>query len=474
MQPTLHDLILVEDSRSMAMVYQQYLRSDGRFRVQHMEQGEDVLEHLEASLPEVILLDLQLPDMDGFEILKAIHERQLPIAVVIITAHGSVDRAVEATRLGAFDFLEKPFSAKRLQVTLSNAIKQLNLVGEVTAYRDTYDRDQFHGFIGASSPMQAVYRTIENAAPSRATVFITGESGTGKEVCAEAIHKQSGRAIHPFVAINCAAIPKDLIESELFGHVRGAFTGAVAERQGAAQRADGGTLFLDEIGELPLDLQSKLLRFLQTGYVQQVGGQKGKTVDVRILCATNREPWKEVQAGHFREDLYYRLNVIPLHLPPLRERGGDILLLARALLSRYVEEEQKLFEGFTPQAELLLQQHSWPGNVRELQNVIRHSIVLNSGQWISPEMLPALSSHSATAVQPAHATPPMVQAIPQGVPPAVENGEIQPLWLEEKRIIERALELCAGSIPLAAAKLGINPSTIYRKKQLWKEKLAEE
>ncbi|MEG3638807.1 sigma-54-dependent transcriptional regulator [Magnetococcus sp. PR-3] len=463
-----HTLLLVEDSASMAMVYQEYIKSDPNWQVTHCTDGHSTLIHLHQQIPDLILLDLQLPDMHGLEILKSIHEQNLPTQVVIITAHGSVDTAVEATRLGAFDYLEKPFSANRLLVTMGNALRQKDLSLEVQAYRDSFERDQFHGFIGASPTMQGVYQTIENAAPSNATIFITGESGTGKEVCAEAIHKASSRKRKPFVPVNCAAIPKDLIESELFGHVKGAFTGAVSDRQGAAQRAHHGTLFLDEIGELPLDLQSKLLRFLQTGHVQKVGAQKGETVDVRILCATNREPWREVQEGRFREDLYYRLNVIPLHLPPLREREQDVLLLAHHLLRQYNTEEKKQFEGYSSEAEQLILGHNWPGNVRELQNMVRHAVVLNEGTQLEASMLPSpvggKAGHRTTTTQ-----APSLQTATH----PHDQDAILPLWLEEKQIIERALKKCGHNIPQAAAKLEINPSTIYRKKQLWKSKGAE-
>ncbi|ABK42866.1 two component, sigma54 specific, transcriptional regulator, Fis family [Magnetococcus marinus MC-1] len=463
----LHSLLLVEDSPSMAMVYQEYIKGEPQWQVSHCKEGHAALVYLHQHTPDLVLLDLQLPDMHGLEILKAIHEQQLPTQVVIITAHGSVDTAVEATRLGAFDYLEKPFSANRLLVTMGNALRQKNLSLEVQAYRDSFDRDHYHGFIGASPTMQALYQTIESAAPSSATIFITGESGTGKEVCAEAIHKASTRRNRPFIPVNCAAIPKDLMESELFGHVKGSFTGALSDRQGAAQRAHHGTLFLDEIGELPLDLQSKLLRFLQTGQVQKVGAQKGEVVDVRILCATNRDPWEEVQEGRFREDLYYRLNVIPLHLPPLRKRDQDVLLLAHHLLQQYSREEKKGFTRFSGEAEQLILGHRWPGNVRELQNVIRHAVVLNDGTLLEAAMLPPPVGGSMGR----HMTvPPQNKMLLQE---GATDDEILPLWVEEKRIIERALKQCGDNIPQAAARLQINPSTIYRKKQLWKSREEE-
>ncbi len=338
-------VLLVEDTRSLAVVYEQYLAQDG-YEVLRADCGQQALAQLLSSPPPVVLLDLELPDMSGMDILQQITEQQLPCSVVVITAHGSVDVAVEAMRLGAFDFLTKPFDGKRLCATARNALKHQQLSSLVAQYRENFERSSFAGFIGASMPMQAVYRIIESAAPSKATVFITGESGTGKEVCAEAIHQCNPRREQPFIALNCAAIPHDLMESEIFGHVKGSFTGAQGDRKGAASLADGGTLFLDEICEMDLDLQSKLLRFIQTGTLQRVGSGKLETVDVRFVCATNRDPLLEVKAGRFREDLYYRLHVIPLSLPPLRERGEDILLLARDPAAELCQGREQALQGF--------------------------------------------------------------------------------------------------------------------------------
>ncbi|MFM5523163.1 sigma-54-dependent transcriptional regulator [Aeromonas jandaei] len=457
-------VLLVEDTRSLAVVYEQYLRQDG-YEVVLADCGQQALEVLLTSPPPVVLLDLELPDMSGMEILQQITEQQLPCAVVVITAHGSVDVAVEAMRLGAFDFLTKPFDSKRLCATARNALKHQQLSSLVAHYRENFERQSFFGFIGASMAMQAVYRIIESAAPSKATVFITGESGTGKEVCAEAIHQCSPRREQPFIALNCAAIPHDLMESEIFGHVKGSFTGAQGDRKGAASLADGGTLFLDEICEMDLDLQSKLLRFIQTGTLQRVGSGKLETVDVRFICATNRDPLLEVKAGRFREDLYYRLHVIPLYLPPLRERGEDILLLARSLLQNYAKEENKRFRDFDAAAARVLLDYPWPGNVRELQNVVRNIVVLNDKELVSPDILPPPLNGVRTLSVTAAATQ---QPAATATTPAV-GGPIRPLWLVEKEVIEQAIASCDGNIPKAAALLEISPSTIYRKKQGWEE-----
>ena len=308
--------------------------------------------------------------------------------------------------------------------------------------------------------MQQVYRTIDSAASSKASIFITGESGTGKEVCAEAIHAASKRGDKPFIAINCAAIPKDLIESELFGHVKGAFTGAATDRQGAAELADGGTLFLDELCEMDLELQTKLLRFIQTGTFQKVGSSKMKSVDVRFVCATNRDPWKEVQEGRFREDLYYRLYVIPLHLPPLRERGEDVIEIAYSLLGYMSVEEGKAFVRFAQEVLDRFNQYEWPGNVRQLQNVLRNVVVLNNGKEITLNMLP----------------PPLNQPIENSLRLKEKQSEditvkdIFPLWVTEKTAIEQAIKACDGNIPRAAGFLDVSPSTIYRKLQAWNAK----
>ncbi|WP_158047569.1 sigma-54-dependent transcriptional regulator [Skermanella pratensis] len=480
-------VLLVEDTPSLARVYAEYLKK-AAFTVETVETGAAALEALRETVPQVVLLDLQLPDMNGMEILKHVSGQQIPTAVVVITAHASVNLAVEAMRYGAYDFVVKPFTADRLLVTVRNAVERLRLAQIVDTFTDELGRSRFHGFIGSSFPMQAVYRIIDSAAASRATVFITGESGTGKEVCAEAIHRQSPRRDKPFVAINCGAIPKELMESEIFGHAKGAFTGAVAEREGAAARADGGTLFLDEICEMELGLQTKLLRFIQTGTFQKVGGTRLEKVDLRILCATNRDPLREVEENRFREDLYYRLHVIPVHLPPLREREDDVLDIARQFLIDYAAEEGKSFSHFHPAVEQVLRHYHWPGNVRQLQNVIRNVVVLHDGAEVAAAMLPPpLNQHSALQFQSSHryAAPAedspaaprsfgesgqVAQVLePQGGQAAAvaEPRPIRPLWLVEKEAIEEAIAACDGNIPRAAALLGISASTIYRKRMAW-------
>lgn len=481
-------LLIVEDDPTLAFAYQEYLRDESCV-VHLVDTGEEALDVIQHHLPDAILLDLSLPDMNGMEILKYINHRQLPCAVVIVTAHGTVDKAVEAMRHQAFDFIEKPFNASRLIVTLRNALRYQNLLHTVQIYRENYERQQFHNLIGASLSMQTVYKTIENAAPSKATIFIMGESGTGKELCAEAIHKQSPRQNQPFIALNCAAIPKDLMESEIFGHVKGAFSGALKEREGAAALAHEGTLFLDEICDMDLDLQGKLLRFIQTGTVQKVGGSRSEKVDIRFICATNRDPLEEVQQGRFREDLYYRLHVIPVILPPLRHREGDVLLIAREFLKRFAAQENKSFSQFSPEVEAILLYYDWPGNVRQLQNIIHNIVVLNEGEVVNLDMLPTplnqihlpqqtsikvnnhkVSAESDTDKPTSETTTEMPTDLSHAsVAEDFSNvNQVKPLWQVEKEVIEKTITLCDGNIPKAAALLEISPSTIYRKRQGWK------
>lgn len=471
MTQTHTDVLLVEDSEALALAYMEYLKS-APVTVAHVATGAAAQDLLKQQIPRVILLDLKLPDINGMDVLRQVSKSRMPTEVIIITAHGSVDVVVDAMRNGARDFLEKPFSADRLLTTVRNALERNRLSGIVESLDDLH-RNRYCGFVGSSMRMQAVYKMIDSAAPSNASVFITGESGTGKEVCAEAVHKMSGRRDGPFIALNCAAIPRELMESEIFGHVKGAFTGAAAERKGAASQADGGTLFLDEIAEMDIDLQAKLLRFIQTSSFQKVGGNKVETVDLRFVCATNKDPMLEVREGRFREDLYYRLHVIPIELPPLRDRDDDVLEIANMFLADYNTQERKQFKGFSPNAADILRTYNWPGNVRELQNVIRNIVVMNNDKVVTEDMLPPPLNKvrsgmlSTTAVQQRRHNGSSCEN--NDVQRVIADGEVSPLWLVEKQVIEKAIDLCSGNIPKAAALLEVSPSTIYRKRQAWKE-----
>ncbi|MCK0070083.1 sigma-54-dependent transcriptional regulator [Kordiimonas laminariae] len=478
MAPETANILIVEDSPTLALTYREYMRPLGT-GIHLAETGKEALTLIEETNPNIILLDLKLPDMDGIDILKEVKARGLAARIIVITAHGSVTTAVEAMQEGADDFLLKPFTAERITTTVKNALEMHRLSGLVEQFEGRKAK-KFDKFIGESPAMQAVYRMIEDSAPSKASVFINGPSGTGKELCAEAIHQLSPRHSKHFVALNCAAIPENLIESEIFGHLRGAFTGATADREGAAVRADGGTLFLDEICEMPLDLQSKLLRFIQTGQVVPVGSNTPITVNVRFVCATNRNPWDEVEAGRFREDLFYRLHVVPIHVPPLKDRGEDSIAIAEHLLKTFAAEEQKQFEGIDTTAKDIILSHAWPGNVRELGNVIQSAVVLNDGKALTGDMLSKLMGPARQQ----KASPAGETILPGGRRQIVEtqpeqevasttssqnwiNGTIEPLAVTERKIIERAIELCSGKVRQAAHKLEVNPSTLYRKLKEW-------
>jgi len=457
-------VLLVEDSPSLVRAYQHYLK-DEAFDLTIAETGQAATEALSRNRFDAVLLDLRLPDMDGMKILEQLHRQDMAPNVVVITAHGSINVAVEAMRLGAFDFLVKPFNAERLSAALHGALQAPKAAPAPPD--DTGDLTEFHSFVGTSPAMQQVYRTIRKAAGSKATVFVVGESGTGKELAAEAVHGSSPRAKGPFVAINCAAIPHGLIESEIFGHVKGAFTGAVQDRDGAAALADGGTLFLDEICEMDLDLQTKLLRFVQTGSFERVGDSRTRTVDVRFVCATNKDPMQAVRDGRFREDLFYRLHVIPVQMPPLRTRGADIMRVANMFLTQYAAEESKGFTAFESDAEALMLAHPWPGNIRELQNVVRSITVLYDGDRVTAEMLPPGMSQG----QAVPAAEPAPEAAPSPTVAAFQRprteADIRPLDDVEREVIEDAITICHGNIAKAASLLGVSPSTIYRKKQGW-------
>ena len=458
-------VLLVEDTPSILRLYHEVLKKLD-VELLDAETGARAIEILEETIPDVVLLDVELPDANGIDILRRIKARNLPSAVIVVTAHGSVKVAVEAMREGAYDFIIKPFPPDRLIVTVRNALERRQLQTLAKA-NEIAKEGKFHGLIGASLPMRAVYNVIESAASSRATVFITGESGTGKELCAAAIHQLSPRRNGPFVAVNCGAIPRELMESEMFGHVKGAFTGAVGNRDGAITQAKGGTLFLDEICEMDLTLQVKLLRVIQSGEFQKVGGSEVEHADVRYVCATNRDPWGEVQAGRFREDLYYRLHVVPCAMPPLRERDDDVLLIARHFLGLYAKEEGKEFADFDDGATRALRRYPWPGNIRELQNALRNAVLFNQGGLVSEAMLSRLDPNAV-----ARPGPPSPSIAALAAMPRPAGAPVKPLWLVEKEAMEEAIALCNGNIPRAAALLEVNPSTIYRRKSEWeKERL---
>ncbi len=462
-------VLIVEDSASLALGYAAQLE-DADHEVSLSETLADARRALMNESFDVVLLDLQLPDGDGLTIFDAWNGKDGAPSVIVVTADGSLNRAITAMRLGAYDFLVKPVAGSRLLATVANAAQQrleAQPASQNVPDAPVAETDSFHGFIGKSPAMKAVFRTIESVADSKATVFVTGESGTGKEVTAEAIHAASKRRAGPFVAINCGAIPENLLESELFGHVKGAFTGAIENRIGAAKAADGGTLFLDEICEMDLKLQVKLLRFLQTGMIQRVGSSAAEPVNVRIVCATNRDPAREVAEGRFREDLYYRLNVIPIALPALRDRGDDTVLIAGVLAQRIAEEEGRSISGFSKPSEAFLQSHAWPGNVRELQNALRRAIITGTGKQVDLSgVVPAGSRAPNAAASLVAPSPAALMQTPESAS-SVSGFAGMTLDQIERMAIEQAISRASGNICKAARGLGVSPSTIYRKLERW-------
>ncbi|MEK7269855.1 MAG: sigma-54 dependent transcriptional regulator [Planctomycetota bacterium] len=374
-------ILVVDDEKAIRDTLRMVLEYE-KFRVSEAESGDRALEALERESVDAILLDVKMPGRDGLDTLTEIRRRDPDAVVVMISAHANLHTAVEATRKGAFDFLEKPLDTDRLLLAVRNALERSRLVSENKAFKD---RGEGFDILGKSPLMAEVLALVERVAPTNARVLVTGENGTGKELIARAIHNKSPRASERFVEVNCAAIPKDLIESELFGHEKGSFTGAVGSRAGKFQQADGGTLFLDEIGDMSLSAQAKVLRGIETGRIERVGGQEPVPVDVRIVAATNKDLARQVAEGEFREDLLYRLQVIPIRLPPLRERADDIPNLARHFLARACAENGWPAKGLSDGAVRVLQSRRWPGNVRELKNGIERLAILVPGDSISED-----------------------------------------------------------------------------------------
>jgi len=378
------DILIIDDDTSLRRVLEYNLQEAG-YAVGTAASGEEGLRLFDEISPALVITDMKMPGMDGMQVLKAIKERAPDTLVIMITAFGTVDIAVEAMKAGAYDYITKPFNRDELRLTVVKALQFSGLAVENKRLKgELSDRSDFRSLVGSSAAMEKVFQVVRKVADTEASVLITGESGTGKELVARSIHAISSRQERPFVAINCAAIPRDLLESELFGHVKGAFTGAIKDKTGKFQLADGGTLFLDEVGELPLDLQPKLLRALQERVIVPVGGTKEQRLDVRIVTATNLDMEQAIADGIFREDLYYRLAVIPIHLPPLRQRRDDIPLLLRHFCSKHGASRIS-FDKLTLAA---LTSYAWPGNVRELENLVERLLIMRNGDTISIDDLP--------------------------------------------------------------------------------------
>ncbi len=375
-------ILIVDDEQGIRAALGQLLEFEG-YEIRAAANAVDGIAEFQRFKPHLVFLDVKMAGIDGIEALRKIKEHDPAAIVVMISGHATIQTAVEATQLGAYDILEKPLDTDRILVTLRNALQHLDLNEENARLRETI-QSRFE-IVGKSYAIRAVTDKIEKVAKTPARVLITGENGTGKELVARAIHRQSTRADEPFVEVNCAAIPGELIESELFGHMKGSFTGAIADRAGKFEQADGGTLFLDEVGDMSLAAQAKVLRVLQDGVVTRIGGSRAVAVDVRVLAATNKNVTEEIAAGHFREDLYYRLNVVPIHVPPLRERRDDIPQLIAYFLDQLARGEGVAPRAISADAVARLQQLEWPGNVRELRNTIERLLILATGPRISAE-----------------------------------------------------------------------------------------
>ena len=436
-------ILVVDDEKNTREGLARALRGD--YEVAEAENGLRALEWLETQAADVVLSDLRMPGLDGMALLARLLARDPRPVVILLTAYGNIETAVEAMRRGAYDFLAKPVNLDRLELLLKRALGERRLDAENQRLKAQLDaKFGFENIIGASPAMQEVFQTIRQVAPTRATVLIQGESGTGKELVARALHQCSPRAQGPFVPVHCAALAPTLLESELFGHEKGAFTGAVERRRGRFELADGGTLFLDEVGEIDPALQVKILRVLEERKFERVGGTETVEVDVRLVAATNRDLKKRVEEGVFREDLFYRLYVVSLTLPPLRARDGDIVLLAQHYLKALAAENGKALKGLTPEAMDALTAYAWPGNVRELRNVIERMVVLSHGDRLGVRDLPvnlrAAAGHGGAGARPGTA-----------------------LRDAERQLIEEALRRHKGHRTRAARDLGISRRTLHRK-----------
>lgn len=381
-------ILIVDDEAPIRDILRQIFEYEGH-EVETASSGREGLESMRTAFPDVVFLDVKMPGMDGLQVLEKLRSQDPEAVVVMISGHGTVDAAVQATRAGAYDFLEKPLDSDRLLVTLRNALEVRGLSRSVRELRD--ETSERYRIVGRSEAIRGLLERVERVAPTDSRVLITGENGTGKELVARALHAGSPRSEGPFVEVNCAAIPSELIESELFGHVKGSFTGAVGDRAGRFEQADGGTLFLDEVGDMSLPAQAKVLRALEEGVVTRVGGQRLIRVSVRIVAATNKNLEEEIRTGGFREDLFYRLNVVPIHVPPLRERREDIPALVEHFLERIRQADQLPARRLHPEAMKRLTQLNWPGNVRELRNTVERLVILASGDEIGPQDVDALA-----------------------------------------------------------------------------------
>jgi len=469
-------VLVVDDDPTQRRLLQAVLEKQGH-HPEMAESGEAAVDRVKRGGIDVVLLDLVMPGMDGMETLEVLKAREPELPVIVLTAHGGIETVVKAMRAGACDFFVKPASPERIAVSIRNAFKVRDLTGEVTRLKKTNSGQLgFKDMVADAPAMRQVVRLGERAAKSNIPILVTGQSGVGKELVARSIMAASDRAGRPFVAVNCGAIPENLVESVLFGHEKGAFTGAVAKHLGKFQEADGGTLFLDEIGELPLDMQVKLLRALQEGEVDPVGGKRPVKVDVRIISATNRDLAEQVKSGEFREDLFYRLNVFPIEVPGLRERADDIPALVRHFIARFNAQEGKAVLDASSETMDMLSSYEWKGNVRQLENAIFRAVVLSDGDYLTPADFPQISGMAPT-LNKAPAPGPDEEAVAVPDAPAEteadedelsvsifdDGGHVRPLEMIERDLIAFAIETYSGRMAEVARRLGVGRSTLYRK-----------
>ncbi len=443
-------VVVIDDEVNAAAALETLLKEDG-YEVTRAHDARTGLQLLEKEEPDVVLTDLRMPGMDGLELLTRIKQIRPEIMVILMTAYGTVKTAVKAMKLGAEDYLGKPIDVEELEVVLQKVLEKKSLLAETRGLRERLEHKyRFDNLVGESPEMLSVFKTIRQVAPSAASVLLLGESGTGKELFAQALHQNSSRRAKPFVKVACAALPETLLESELFGHEKGSFTGAVYTRAGRFEAADGGTLFLDEIGDITPTVQVKLLRFLEQREFERVGGNKTFKVDVRIVAATHRDLKKRVLDGSFREDLYYRLNVIEINIPPLRERPGDVPLLAHHFLAKYSAANGKDIQGLSDDVMALLLAHPWPGNVRELENAMERAVVLANDSQLLPTHFPTLRRPGTEA--------PRTGSMTLGV--RIPGSTLADL---EREAILRTLEAVGGSTSRAASILDISARKIQYK-----------
>jgi len=451
-------LLVVDDDRIILESLSEYLRSEG-FETDAARDYYQAVDLLNQNSYAVVITDINIPQVDGLELLRHCREEHPDTIVVLITGYGTVESAVEAIKMGAYDYVTKPIIDEEIRIIIERAMARHQLVEVNKTLRDQLDmRFGLNSVVGHDYQMLKVFDLVQAVADTRTTVLITGESGTGKTLVGRAVHRLSGRRDGPFVEVSCGALPETLLESELFGHIEGSFTGAVRDKVGKFEQADGGTIFLDEISTASPALQVKLLRILQDMEFEPVGGTETRKVDARVILATNKDLAQEVAAGTFRQDLYYRINVMPIPMPPLRDRIGDIPLLAEHFLTKYCQQNSKMIGGISEEAVTALQQYPWPGNVRELENVIERAVVLSRQDTIRPDDLPPTLLEQQLPTYQDNGTAPLRQALEE----------------PERRIIERALKAHSWNRQLTAQALDINRTTLYKKMKKYRLELEYE